>query len=258
MPQNQKSPKKNPKKRKKKSNSSNSNSKNQDSAPCAHSPKKRRKRSKSPYATFSVEYSLLKSGHKFVAGIDEAGRGPLAGPVVASVAVVSHEDQFISGIRDSKLMTAKAREEAYELIKETVEGFGIGKASHKEIDELGIGEATKLAMSRAYDYLRNKPDYVLIDGANVAAPVFSGRQVKSGDKKHFVISAASVLAKVYRDRIMKKYSEYFPEFGFEHNSGYGTKQHREALQKYGACVIHRRSFSPVTDLVKRGKLYEKN
>ncbi|MBN2100430.1 ribonuclease HII [Candidatus Dojkabacteria bacterium] len=209
------------------------------------------------FSNFSLEYEYLSSGCKYVAGMDEVGRGCLAGPVVAAVAVISKEDQYIPGVWDSKTMTAKRREDVYDQLLDTVDAYGIGEASCAEIDELGIGPASSLAMQRAYDVLDIKPDIVLIDGEKVQAPNLHSRHLKQGDRKHFIISVSSVIAKVYRDRMMIKLSKQYSGYGFEKNVGYGTKEHRLALESQGVCEIHRKTFSPVKDIISKGKFYEK-
>lgn len=205
---------------------------------------------------FSLEKSYLSKGLKIVGGIDEVGRGCLAGPVVAAVVAVTREDQYISGVRDSKKMTEKQREEKYDEIREIAEGYGIGQSSNDEIDKYGIVKATQAAMIRAYKALERDLDLVLIDGSDMVIPNVTCECIVKGDAKHFSISAASVLAKVYRDRMMKKLASEYDVYGFERNVGYGTKEHRDALDTHGFCEIHRKSFSPVKDMVRemgRGK-----
>lgn len=202
------------------------------------------------YSTFSLEQSLLERGYSLIAGIDEAGRGCLAGPVVAAVVVVSNKDQYIPGVWDSKIMTLKRREDVYDELCETVEAFGIGSADAGEIDELGIGEAASLAMRRAYGRLEVRPEIVFVDGARVKSPNFSGYKVKFGDSKHYVISAASVIAKVHRDRFMRNMAERYPGYGFERHVGYGTREHLAAIAENGATAIHRRSYSPIKKFLR--------
>lgn len=206
------------------------------------------------YATFSKEYVLFRKGYSHVAGIDEAGRGCLAGPVVAAVVVVSSDEQYISGVWDSKLMTIKRREEAFEKICRTVFGWAVGSVGPEEIDQIGIGNAAKKAMEKAYRGLDldERPEIVLIDGSRVKTPHLTGFRIKAGDRKHYVISAASVIAKVTRDRIMYEYAEKYPEYGFENHVGYGTKKHLEAIEKYGVTEIHRKSYAPVKRYLIKG------
>lgn len=212
--------------------------------------------SKLRYCNFSLEYSFLNNGCQFVAGIDEVGRGCLAGPVVAAVVVVSNKDQYLPGVWDSKLMTKKRREFAYDKIINVVDGYGVGESSCVEIDEIGIGEASSLAMLRAYEKLKLRPDIVLVDGKFVSSPNLRSMKITQGDRKHYVISAASVVAKVYRDRLMVEMAKKYTGYGFERNVGYGTKEHRDAIEKIGICRIHRKSFSPVKQYIARGK-YER-
>ena len=192
-------------------------------------------------------------GLKFVAGIDEAGRGPLAGPVVAGAVIVfpdtlenAQKSQEFKLIRDSKTLSAKQRETAYEFIIQNFE-WGVGISDEKTIDRINILQAAFLAMKKAISDLKGKikmaPEMVLIDGRN-PIPNISTRQesIVSGDKHIFSISAASIVAKVTRDRIMLALHEKFPEYGFVRHKGYGTKLHFEMIGKYGLCEIHRKSF----------------
>jgi ribonuclease HII len=181
-----------------------------------------------------------------VAGIDEAGRGPLAGPVVAAAAVLPAEFS-LAGLNDSKQLTETVREQFFEAL--TTPGklvcYGIGLAEPAEIDRLNILRATFLAMERAVMALPLRPDHLLIDGLPV--PVFQQPQtaVVDGDAKSMSIAAASVIAKVTRDRMMRKWHSEFPQYDFDQNKGYGTRAHLESLQIHGPCAIHRRSFEPV-------------
>ncbi len=208
------------------------------------------KKSTRTISDFTLETSYLSQGLRLIGGVDEVGRGCLAGPVVAGVVAVSGEGQFIEGVRDSKQMTAKQREEKYEEIIEVADGYGIGEATNDEIDELGIVDATLLAMRRAYKLLEKDLDIVLIDGRDMVIPDVRCECIIKGDSKHFVISAASVIAKVHRDRKMKKLASKYDIYGFERNVGYGTKEHRDALAEFGFCEIHRKSFSPIKDMLK--------
>lgn len=179
-----------------------------------------------------------------IAGVDEVGRGPLAGPVVTA-AVVLPESFDLPGLNDSKKLTAKKREALSVAIKEQAVAWSMGEASVAEIDELNILHATMLAMQRAVAGIDIPLDKVLVDGNR--APKFSvpAEPIIGGDGLEACISAASIIAKVARDHLMMTYAESFPEYGFERNSGYPTKQHRDALTAYGATPIHRRSFAPV-------------
>ena len=183
------------------------------------------------------------SKENFVAGVDEVGRGPLAGPVVAA-AVVLPEKHKIEGLMDSKKLTKKKREKLFPIILAKALGTGIGIVSVQKIDEINIREATFLAMERALGNLPMVPHSALIDGESLKSQI-PNKGIIKGDDKIDSIKAASIIAKVTRDRIMFHYGKIFPEYGFEQNSGYGTKVHMEALHKYKSTPIHRRTFSPV-------------
>jgi len=189
-----------------------------------------------------MENKLRSAGYRLIAGVDEVGRGPLAGPVVAA-AVVFPDNLFIPGINDSKLLSPQKREILSGLINEKALAFGIGQCSPALIDEINILQASLLAMRRAVDNLGLSPNYLLIDG-RYTLPDYSGSQqaVIKGDRRCFSIAAASIIAKVERDRIMVEYHRAYPEYGFDRHKGYPTKAHREAIIKYGYCDIHRRSF----------------
>jgi ribonuclease HII len=193
------------------------------------------------------EKLLWSKGVSLVAGIDEAGRGPLAGPVVAAVAVLPAKFS-LAGLNDSKQLTEEFREELFETL--TAAGalvcYGIGIAEPAEIDRFNILRATFLAMQRAIAALPIQPEHLLIDGLPV--PVFKQPQtaIVGGDGKSKSIAAASVIAKVTRDRMMRKWHSEFPQYSFDRNKGYGTREHLESLQIHGPCSIHRRSFAPVS------------
>ena len=199
------------------------------------------------------ERNLFSQGHKLIAGLDEAGRGPLAGPVVAACVVLSPEFKIDSEelklIKDSKKLTAGKREKLFEVIKEQFIEVGIGICDNKTIDKINIFQASFLAMKKALGDLRQKPDFVLLDGG-FKIPNYSGEQknIIKGDRLIFSIAAASIIAKVTRDRLMKKFHEQYPRYGFDRHKGYGTKMHLENLKKYGPCPIHRFSFGPVAKL----------
>jgi ribonuclease HII len=199
-----------------------------------------------PRCGLRFEKHLWSTGVPLVAGIDEAGRGPLAGPVVAAAAVLPAEFS-LTGLNDSKQLTETVREQFFEAL--TAPGklvcYGIGLAEPAEIDRLNILRATFLAMERAVTALPLRPDHLLINGLPV--PVFQQTQtaVVDGDAKSMSIAAASVIAKVTRDRMMRKWHSEFPQYDFDQNKGYGTRAHLESLQIHGPCPIHRRSFAPV-------------
>lgn len=180
---------------------------------------------------------------KTIAGIDEAGRGPLAGPVVAA-AVILPTDHGIMGLDDSKKLTAKRRATLEAEILEKA-NFYIALCDESEIDSINILQATMLAMTRAADGLSQRPDHILVDGNRLPSWSYSAEAVIGGDAIHPCISAASILAKQYRDRMMIAAAERYPEYGWERNKGYGTAEHMAALKKYGPTSLHRKSFSPV-------------
>lgn len=181
-----------------------------------------------------------KFGGKIIAGIDEAGRGPLAGPVVCACAVMPM-DNIIEGINDSKKVSPKKREELYEKIIETAISYSIVEVDEKTIDEINILQATKLGMKKALESLKVKPEVVLIDAVKIDTDLPQENIIK-GDALSYNIAVASILAKVYRDRLMVELDKKFPEYNFAKHKGYGTKLHIEALKKYGKCEIHRDSF----------------
>jgi ribonuclease HII len=185
-----------------------------------------------------------KDGYALIAGVDEAGRGPLAGPVVAA-AVIMPVGLTLSGVKDSKKMTERAREKAFYVINQNAIAVGIGVVSHKAIDESNILNASLEAMKQAISYLDPAPEYALIDGINEIPVTIPQRCIKRGDQLSHSISAASIIAKVYRDRIMRSYHMLYPEFGLEKNKGYGTAAHLAALRRYGPSPIHRLTFRGV-------------
>ena len=198
---------------------------------------------------WEIENGLYSDEILCICGVDEAGRGPLAGPVCAA-AVILPKGLEIPGLTDSKKLTDKKRRELYPVIMEQAVAYGIGLASHEEIDEINILQATFLAMQRALDQLTVKPDLALIDGnrqKDFGVPV---KTVVKGDSLSANIAAASVLAKVTRDNIMEEMALKYPEYGFEIHKGYGTKAHYEALRTHGASEIHRATFLK--------KFYERN
>jgi len=201
-----------------------------------------------------LEQRLWSKGFKYVVGIDEAGRGPLAGPVCAGAVMINEGSNISEFVRDSKKMTEKKREQAFEFIVGNSLAFGICMIGPEKIDRYGIQVAVKMAMEGALRELESmlgkKAQYLIIDGNNVESiEGYSQLKIKSGDLNHYSISCASILAKVTRDRYMKDISKKYPNYGFEKHVGYGTKIHMEALQKYGPCSIHRRSFSPIKEMV---------
>ena len=205
-----------------------------------------------------MEKELHDEGFSFVAGVDEAGRGPLAGPVVAA-AVIFLDYSRIPEVFDSKQLTEKAREELFEVLTSRDDIiFAFAEVDNNEIDCINILQATHLAMRTAVDKLSQKPDFVLIDGNPVKSMPYPNRSVVKGDAKCAAISAASIIAKVHRDRLMRKYAELYPEYGFDIHKGYGTAAHIKALKTYGAAPIHRKTFSPIREMLsplEQGELF---
>lgn len=191
--------------------------------------------------TYEREYFLL--GKKAVAGVDEVGRGPLAGPVVcAAVILPLDETKRIAGIDDSKKLSKKMREELAGRIREIAVAYSIAEVDEGTVDAINILQATRLCMKRAVEGLKVCPDMVLSDGNMVLDLPCEQRSIVKGDALVCSIGAASILAKVYRDKLMEKYAEEYPGYGFEHNVGYGTKEHLEAIKERGICKIHRKTF----------------
>ena len=186
-------------------------------------------------------YEEKYSQYRCICGIDEAGRGPLAGPVYAA-AVILPNDIIIKGINDSKKLSEKKREELFEKITEKAIAYNIFSVDEKRIDEINILNATYEAMNGAVNGLSTAPDFVLIDGNRISGMEIPHETVVKGDSKSISIAAASILAKVSRDRFICQMAEKYPEYGFEKHKGYGTKAHNEAILKYGPCPIHRRTF----------------
>jgi len=200
------------------------------------------------YPTLDLEKQLWKKGFKIVVGIDEAGRGPLAGPVVAGCVCVTSKDQVVEIVRDSKKMTERQRNEAYDLIIQKSQGYGVGIVDAKRIDKVGIRQAVLEAMTKAVEdtekMLKLRAEYIIADGGIMMIEGYNMESINKGDLNHYSIAAGSVLAKVTRDRIMNQYANQFPKYGFEKHVGYGTKLHMEMIKKHGPCEIHRLSFAP--------------
>ena len=193
----------------------------------------------------AYEKELNEKGIVYIAGVDEVGRGPLVGPVVTAC-VVLPKDYYIEGLTDSKKLTKKQREKYFDIIKHDALGIGIGIQSEKVIDEINIYEATKVAMKEAISNCKKKCkiEYVLIDAMKLDLDIPSTSIIK-GDYKSITIAAASVIAKVTRDRMMDELDLKYPMYGFKDNAGYGTKKHIEAIEKYGIIEEHRKTFKPV-------------
>lgn len=195
-----------------------------------------------------IERGLWGTGYVRIAGIDEAGRGPLAGPVVAAACILP--DKFeLPGLNDSKKLSEKKRKGLAEKIKEQAIAFALGSATPNEIDILNILNATKLAMTRALENLKQTPDYIIIDGRDTLNITIAQRAVIGGDGLSASIAAASILAKVTRDELMDEMHLIYPEYCFDRHKGYGTALHMEMINHFGPCPIHRQSFSPIKEII---------
>ncbi len=198
---------------------------------------------------FREEKKIWKKGYKYVACLDEAGRGPLAGPVIAGVVVVPINSRLqdfyeLKSVNDSKQISEKKRNEIYKILTNNSQiQWGVGRVSEKMIDKINILEATKLAMEKAIKKLKIKPDFLILDGKMKLDIDIPQKSIVKADEKVFSCSSASIIAKVYRDRIMVREHKKYPKYGFEKHKGYGTKYHYKMLKKYGYCKIHRKSFN---------------
>ncbi len=189
-----------------------------------------------------IDKEWFKKGAKKICGIDEAGRGPLAGPVVVA-AVIMPQDSMIEGVNDSKKVSERKREKLYEEITSSAIAWGVGIIDQKEIDEINILNATKKGLTKALTELSQKPDIILVDaltGINTIGIPYES--IIKGDAKSYSIAAASIVAKVTRDRIMRQWSEVYPQYGFEKHKGYGTAAHIKAIKENGICPLHRKTF----------------
>jgi ribonuclease HII len=199
-----------------------------------------------------LEFELQKGGYRLIAGLDEAGRGAWAGPVAAAVVILPLE-RFdllgsLDGVRDSKMLTAKQRSFWDQSLKRIANDWSVGMASAQEVDSLGLIAATRLAMQRAIDELWLSPEFLLIDHLLLPENSLPQAALPKGDVTVLSISSASILAKVARDQVMIKYDQKYPGYGFSHNKGYGTAEHRKALKKLGASPQHRKSYQPIMEL----------
>lgn len=191
----------------------------------------------------SIEKEMHEKGIKYIAGIDEAGRGPLAGPVVVA-SVIMPEDSMIEGVNDSKKVSEKKREKLYDLIIEEAISYSVAIIGQDEIDEINILNATKKGLTTCVKALDVKPDLIIVDALNKIDTLgIPYESIIKGDAKCYSISAASILAKVTRDRIMREWDKVYPQYGFATHKGYGTAKHIAAIKEYGLCPIHRRSFT---------------
>jgi ribonuclease HII len=211
--------------------------------------KGRRRRVRKPLANTKEETALLGLGYTYVAGIDEVGRGPLAGPVMAGVVVFPPglRGRWLRSVRDSKVLTAKQREDILPRIRDTAIVAEVGSSSAAEVDEIGIVPATRLAIERALDSIPLLPQYLLLDALDLPAVKIPQKSIIDGDAKCVSIAAASIVAKVERDRLMAEADEQYPGYAFASNKGYGTAQHLRELRERGPCEIHRFTFAPVRD-----------
>ncbi len=202
--------------------------------------------------TFIEEERLIAQGYRLIAGVDEAGRGPLAGPVVAAALILPLEERpsWLGMVRDSKQLTPSQRESIFKCMLESGVAYGVGVVSHEVIDERGIAPATRLAMRYAIERVSTRPEFLLIDYVRLPAVRIPQKSVIDGDSLCLSIAAASIVAKVTRDRLMVELDSQFPGYGLAQHKGYGTPEHLEALQRLGPCPIHRKTFGPV-----RGRLF---
>uniref|UniRef100_A0A7C3N9H6 Ribonuclease HII n=1 Tax=candidate division WOR-3 bacterium TaxID=2052148 RepID=A0A7C3N9H6_UNCW3 len=198
----------------------------------------------------SFEEKWWSKNHYFVAGVDEVGRGPVAGPVV-SAAVIFPENISIDGINDSKELTPEEREELFQIIMEKALAVGVAYTDNVVIDKINILQATYLSMKRALAKLKIVPDVVLVDGYPIPDLLLKQESIIKGDSKSISIAAASIVAKVHRDRIMEFYGMEYPEYDFETNKGYATAKHIDIIIKKGPCEIHRKTFTPVKEIIKK-------
>lgn len=191
----------------------------------------------------NIENELHKKGIKYIAGIDEAGRGPLAGPVVVA-SVIMPEDSMIEGVNDSKKVSEKKREKLYDLILEEAISYSVAIIGQDEIDEINILNATKKGLTICVNELDVKPNLIIVDALNkIDTNGIPYESIIKGDAKCYSIAAASIIAKVTRDRIMREWDLVYPQYGFAGHKGYGTAKHIQAIKEYGLCPIHRRSFT---------------
>ena len=200
---------------------------------------------------YTYERELIKQGITLIGGIDEVGRGPLVGPVVAACVILPLNYQ-LEGLTDSKKLSEKKREQFYEILKKEALSIGVGIISAEKIDEVNIYEATKLAMQDAIKNCALKPEYLLIDAMKLDTSIPSNSIIK-GDSKSLSIAAASVIAKVTRDRMLIELDKKYPMYDFKHNKGYPTKKHLEAINQFGIIDLHRKSYAPVKEYLERMK-----
>ena len=207
---------------------------------------------RAPRPTLNEERLLAKQGYRFIAGIDEVGRGPLAGPAVAAAVVLPMhlEDSWLDSVRDSKQLTHRARESLFPLIRKSAIAIGIGYAQPSEIDKYGIAHSVRKAMCDAVHNLSQPPDFLLIDFVGLRDLAIPQRAVAKADTFSVSVACASIVAKVTRDRLMVDLDRQYPHYGFARHKGYGTAEHIESLKRHGPCPVHRRSFAPVRESLR--------
>ena len=203
------------------------------------------------FQRLQYERNAKSAGHILVAGLDEAGRGPLAGPVVAACVILPETITGLEGIHDSKKLTPVKRRDLFMRLHERALGIGVGIVDSHTIDRINILQATFLAMQRAYEGMDPKPDYLLVDGNCRPGWIQAGETIVQGDAHSLSIGAASIIAKVTRDRIMEDYGYLYPQWSFGRHKGYGTADHMAAIQKHGICELHRRTFLPISRLLQK-------
>ncbi len=196
---------------------------------------------------WQLEHEAVNKGYTYIAGVDEAGRGPLAGPVVSG-AVILPQGLSLDGIDDSKKLSERKRSLLFPQIKENAIAVGVGISSHTEIDQINILQASLLSMKRAVENLEQQPDFLLIDGKFTIDTAIDQAAIIKGDSKSISIAAASIIAKVTRDAIMKQLHEQYPVYGFDRHKGYPTKAHKQAILEHGPCPVHRISFRGVKEM----------
>jgi len=200
--------------------------------------------------TFDQEAALQAQGYRLIAGVDEVGRGALAGPVMAAAVILPLGVDFpwLGSVRDSKQLSPKQRERVFDLVQRAGIPFGLGSVPHATIDEVGIVQATRMAMAQAVDSLPSRPDFLLVDALSLPEVDLPQKGIIRGDQLSFSIACASIMAKVSRDRQMTEFDGAYPGYGLARHKGYGTRQHLQCLGQLGPCAIHRRSFAPVWGL----------
>lgn len=199
------------------------------------------------------EQTAYQAGFRRIAGVDEVGRGPLAGPLVAAAAILGEP---VEGLNDSKLLSASRRSHLFSLLQKGPHHIAVAVVDADEVDTLGIQPANYAAMNRALNALDPSPDFALVDGFSIPGCVIPHKRIVKGDRLSLSIAAASIIAKVTRDRMMEEFDERYPEYGFARHKGYGTRRHLDALEKFGPCPIHRKSFAPLSRRLETAGLFQ--